>query len=83
MDGNDMAQETPTRLSPKKLLLSKWTAVTPQNKEKHFMVTKVIEPEEPGAAIELVELEAVHSRCRRILPWRSLTDAAQWLQGWQ
>jgi tryptophan-rich hypothetical protein len=77
-----MAQETTHRLSPKKLLLTKWTAVTPQNREKHFIVTKVIEPEEPGAAIELVELEAVHSRCARLLPWRSLADGTQWLQGW-
>jgi hypothetical protein len=29
-------------LSPKKLLHSKWTAVEPRNKEKHFLVTKVI-----------------------------------------
>jgi Ala-tRNA(Pro) deacylase len=27
------------RVSPKKLLLSKWTAVHPERKEKHFLVT--------------------------------------------
>ncbi|NLZ79547.1 MAG: TIGR02450 family Trp-rich protein, partial [Gammaproteobacteria bacterium] len=27
------------RINPKKLLHSKWTAVSPVNKEKHFMVT--------------------------------------------
>ena len=32
-------------LSPKKLLLSKWTAVQPLNREKHFVVVRVIEPE--------------------------------------
>ena len=31
--------------SAKKLLLSKWTAVTPVNREKHFLVVKVVEPE--------------------------------------
>ena len=36
---------TARRLNPKKLLLSKWTAVTPHDKEKHFIVTGVIEPE--------------------------------------
>jgi hypothetical protein len=28
------------RLSPKKLLLSKWTAVQPLNREKHFVVVR-------------------------------------------
>lgn len=78
-----MAQESPTRLSPNKLLLTKWTAVMPRNKEKHFIVTKVIDPEVPGAAIERVELEAVHSGHSRIVRWRSLTDATQWRQGWK
>ena len=30
---------------PKKLLLTKWTAVQPVARQKHFVVTKVIEPE--------------------------------------
>jgi hypothetical protein len=34
-------------LNPQKLRLSKWTAVNPQEKEKHFLVTKVINPEAP------------------------------------
>ena len=40
-------QPAPTRnpLSPKKLLLSKWTAVTPRHKERHFIVTRVLLPE--------------------------------------
>lgn len=71
------------RLTPRKLLLSKWTAVAPRNKEKHFIVTKLIEPESATAPIELVEIEAVHSRRSVILPWRDLTDAAQWAQGWK
>ncbi|WP_198927950.1 TIGR02450 family Trp-rich protein, partial [Vibrio crassostreae] len=29
------------RINPKKLLRSKWTAVSPVKKEKHFMVTEV------------------------------------------
>ena len=55
----------------------------PRRKEKHFIVTKVIQPEEPETAIELIELEAVYSRRSRILPWRELTNCSQWLQGWQ
>lgn len=70
------------RLSPKKLLHSKWTAVAPRRREKHFLVTRVLEPEVEGGAIEFVELEAVHSRRVQRLHWRELEDAATWRQGW-
>lgn len=69
-------------LSPKKLLLSKWTAVQPLNREKHFVVVRVIEPEPPAVRIEHIELEAVHSGRVRQLRWRDLTDPAVWRQGW-
>lgn len=69
-------------LSPKKLLLSKWTAVHPRDKEKHFLVTQVLEPDQPGGAVESVELEAVHSRRTRVLPWRELRDPDRWRPGW-
>ena len=69
-------------LSPKKLLLSKWTAVQPLNREKHFVVVRVIEPEPPAVRIEQVELEAVHSRRVQQLHWRDLTDPGVWRQGW-
>lgn len=71
------------RLNPRKLLLTKWTAVDPRRKEKHFIVTKVIPPDAPETAIQLIELEAVYSRRSWILPWRELTDCARWLQGWK
>ena len=69
-------------LSPKKLLLTKWTAVTPRNREKHFVVLRVIEPEPPSMRVEQVELEAVHSGRVYLLHWRELTDASLWRQGW-
>ena len=71
-----------TSLHPKKLLLSKWTAVHPENKEKHFVVTGLVEPAQPGLPVELVDIEAVHSRATRRIAWRALRDAAQWRQGW-
>jgi tryptophan-rich hypothetical protein len=64
-------------------MLSKWTAVTPRNREKHFLVTKVIVPEIPGAPIEWVDLEAVHSGRTQRLAWQELTDPACWIQGWR
>lgn len=69
-------------LNPKKLLLSKWTAAPALNKEKHFLVIKVVPPLVPGAAIIEVELEAVHSKRVITLAWRDLSDAALWRQGW-
>ncbi len=69
-------------LNPRKLRHSKWTAVSPQNRQKHFLVTAVIEPAVPGDAIEWVDLEAVHSRRVRRMQWRELTDSSVWLQGW-
>lgn len=78
-----MTKPTARHLNPDKLLLSKWTAATPRNKEKHFIVTRAIAPEPPATQIELIELEAVHSRRSFTLRWQELTDSSQWLQGWQ
>jgi tryptophan-rich hypothetical protein len=67
---------------PKKLLLSKWTAVKPVAMEKHFLVSKVVLPDPPDPMIEFVDLEAVHSKAVRRIPWRDLRDPATWRQGW-
>ena len=69
-------------LNPKKLLLSKWTAAAPVNKEKHFLVTKLLEPMVPGGNITHVELEAVISQRVSTLAWRDLTDTGLWRRGW-
>ena len=69
-------------LNPKKLLLSKWTAVTPVAKQKHFLVSRVIQPELPTDPIELVEIESVFSKETQVIPWRDLQDADVWRQGW-
>lgn len=70
------------RINPRKLLLSKWTAVIPQQREKHFMVIKLIEPLEAGAPVQQVELQAVLSQRSQTLAWRELTDTQRWRQGW-
>jgi tryptophan-rich hypothetical protein len=68
--------------NPKKLLHSKWTAVTPTHREKHFLVTKLMVPELANLPIEYIELEAIHSKRTQLLPWQQLNDAAIWHQGW-
>ena len=67
------------RIQRNKLHLSKWTAVQPVDREKHFLVTRVIAQE--GAALQVV-LEAVHSKRVQTLPWTALKDSAVWRQGW-
>lgn len=69
-------------VNPKKLLLSKWTAVQPVARQKHFLVSKVIEPDEPGGKLEWGEIEAVHSGLARRIGWRELKDGSTWRQGW-
>lgn len=73
----------PNKINPKKLLLSKWTAVHPIAKQKHFLVSKVILPEVPDEKIEFVEIEAVYSKKTRQIPWRDLLNSEGWLQGWK
>jgi tryptophan-rich hypothetical protein len=68
--------------SPAKLLHSKWTAVKPVNKEKHFLVTQLVLPDGIGEPITIIELEAVHSKRSQRLPWQALNDSAIWQQGW-
>ncbi|MES2626853.1 MAG: TIGR02450 family Trp-rich protein [Pseudomonadota bacterium] len=69
------------KINPKKLLNSKWTAVAPQHKEKHFVVT-TMEFDEEGVVV-VCEIEAVMTK--RVLPieWQDLKNTAQWLHGWQ
>lgn len=69
-------------VNPKKLLNSKWTAVTPNNKEKHFMVTKLVLPEDESKPIEIIELEAIMTKRKQTLKWQLLNEKDKWLQGW-
>ena len=70
------------RVHPKKLLLSKWTAVVPLGRQKHFLVSCVVRPEPPEEKIEWVDIEAIHSGVARRIAWRELQDSAIWRQGW-
>ena len=71
------------KINPKKLLLSKWTAVQPIAKQKHFLVSKVILPEAPNEQIEFVEIEAIYSKKVRQIAWRDLMNSEEWVQGWK
>ena len=69
-------------LNPKKLLLTKWTAVKPIAKQKHFLVSRVIPPDLTTDPIVSVEIEAVFSKATQVIAWRELQDDSVWRQGW-
>ncbi len=69
------------RINPRKLLLSKWTAAHPQNREKHFLVTELFRDED-GTVLE-VELQAVLTNRAERLDWQILKNSEHWLLGWQ
>jgi tryptophan-rich hypothetical protein len=72
----------PIKLNPQKLLLSKWTAVEVVAKQKHFLVSRVLLPEDLSLPIFEIEIEAVYSGEKRIILWRELQDSSRWKQGW-
>jgi tryptophan-rich hypothetical protein len=82
MNFSAMPSKQQNPLNPKKLLLTKWTAVKPIHKRKHFLVSKVIIPDLPEMPIEFVELEAVFDRSVQVISWRDLKETEIWLQGW-
>lgn len=69
------------QINPKKLLNSKWTAVTPRDKEKHFTVTEV-DVDEEGSVI-ICCIEAVMSQRGILIQWQELKESDKWLQGWK
>ncbi|MFT6757191.1 MAG: tryptophan-rich hypothetical protein [Chitinophagales bacterium] len=69
------------KINPKKLLNSKWTAVIPANKEKHFLVTEM-EFDEDGDVIHCL-IEAVISNRSQTIDWQELKNTEHWLQGWK
>jgi tryptophan-rich hypothetical protein len=69
------------RLNPRKLLLSKWTAAAPQNREKHFLVTELFCDEE-GTVLE-IELQALMTKRSQKLAWKVLQNDQSWRMGWR
>jgi len=68
-------------VSPKKLLNSKWTAVEPKNKEKHFIVVEVDYDDDKN--VVLCVLEALMTKRQSEIDWRVLKDQGAWRSGWK
>lgn len=69
------------KINPKKLLNSKWTAVEPTKREKHFLVTEV-EIDEEGVVISC-SIEAIISKRTMPIQWQDLKDMSHWVHGWK
>lgn len=69
------------KFNPSKLLNSKWTAIKPMNKEKHFLISDV-EFNEDGLVISC-KTEAIMSNNEYEIDWADLKDQTKWIQGWK
>jgi len=69
------------RINPDKLLLSKWTAAIPKQRERHFIVSKLIRGH--NESIIACEIEAVISKNIYQIQWQELKDSNCWIMGWQ
>lgn len=67
----------------KKLLNSKWTAINPQNKEKHFLIVQVHLSSHDNQVVEKVTIEAVFTKRRFELCSKELQDDSKWSVGWR
>ncbi|ARD44636.1 TIGR02450 family Trp-rich protein [Colwellia sp. PAMC 21821] len=69
------------RVNPKVLLHSKWTKLSVENREKHFVITQV-EFDEQKNVIECL-ITAVINNSEYAINWRDLKEPKLWRFGWQ
>lgn len=69
------------QINPAKLPNSKWTAVNPTNREKHFLVSD-IDFDEDGS-VTSCKLEAILSKKHYSIDWTELKNQDNWIQGWK
>ena len=69
------------RISPGKLLMTKWSAVEPKLKERHFIVTRLVRNE--AGTIIACQLEAVINKNVYQIDWQELKDSTLWIMGWK
>jgi tryptophan-rich hypothetical protein len=69
------------RINPEKLLMSMWTTVQPKQRERHFIVNRLICTEDE--TIIGCVLEAVIDKNNYEIDWRELRYSTRWLTGWK
>ncbi|MBX3723125.1 MAG: TIGR02450 family Trp-rich protein [Turneriella sp.] len=61
-----------------KILGSKWTAVEPQNGEKHFLVTRIADQKSRE-----LKLECVVTKRTLFISYEELSQSGRYLSGWR
>lgn len=69
------------KINPKALLRSKWTKVTVNNKEKHFIITEITFDE--LQKVNHCLIEAVMTKNQYPIDWRQLKNTDVWRIGWK
>ncbi len=69
-------------VNQKKLPMSKWTAVSPVDRQKHFLVVDWVRNDE-GEPTDRLVIEAVLTQRLREIHWRELEDSGSWRVGWR
>ena len=69
------------RIDRKKLLNSAWTAVMPQDREKHFRVHSLVEG--GGGRVRAVRLQALIGGAIYCVDLEALEDVDRWRRGWR
>jgi tryptophan-rich hypothetical protein len=69
------------QINPNKLHNSKWTAVIPKNREKHFLVSELAFDDD--GAVMSCKIEAVMSKNEYSIEWTELKNDEHWVQGWK
>lgn len=67
------------QINPAKLMLSKWTSLTPTNRECHFLITGVVS-EKPGH--QVYKIESVLTGNSYHVKISDLKNASLWKMGW-
>jgi len=69
------------RINPEKLSGSKWTAVTVQQKQRHFIIAKLLR--NADEKVVACEIEAVIDKQIYTIDWRQLKNPSVWIMGWK
>jgi len=69
------------RINPAKLHNSKWTAVNPIKREKHFLLSDIKFGED--SLVISCKLEAIISKKLYSIDWTELKNQEKWIQGWK
>jgi tryptophan-rich hypothetical protein len=70
------------KVNYKKLLNSKWTALRPVNKEKHFIVDHIERNLEDPQLIDFIRITACLTRQTYQIKPQDLKNPDKWMPGW-